>query len=671
MNLIGPQSFAVYPRNGVHGNGGPAQFLRRIVEEMAKLGDNKRIMILEAWLVLGILVTAVVFFITEWLRVDVVALGVVVALMLSGVLSPDEALSGFSNSAVLTIAALFVVGGAVLQTGLAGMIGRRILQVAGEGELQLTIVLMGAVAMLSSFMSDTGTVAVLLPAVVILARNAKIPPSKLLIPLSFGSLLGGAATLIGTPPNIIVSDLLREEGLGAFEFFSYTPMGLILIVLGIAYVTFFGRRLLPARKPSRDSQPVATPEELVDLYRLPDNLFRLRVRRSSRLNGQTLASAELGTDYDISVLDIQRREEPRPMALQLVRGRARDEKRPTPERVSVAPDPDTEIQLDDVLMVKGKADEISQVAAKWNLGVQPVRQEEDLDTLLNEEVGIAEILIPPRSNLIGKTIVASRFGSRYNLSVLGISGPSATEELDIKSTPLRFGDILLVQGPWKNILDLKRHRRDFVVMGQPESMIGAPNRDKAAVTLLILLGMVAILIAGLLPTATATMLAGLLLILTGCLTMDEAYQAIDWKSVVLVAGMLPMSIAMEKVGLVDLTAQGLVDTLGTVGPLAVMGGLFLLTSLFTQLLSNTATTVVIAPIALASAVTLDIRPYAFLMAVAIAASMAFATPVASPVNTLVMGAGDYRFGDYIKVGVPLILITLVASILVLPLLFPF
>lgn len=624
----------------------------------------------ETWFVLAVLIIAIIFFVTEWLRVDIVALGVVVTLMLSGVLSTGEALAGFSNTAVLTIASLFVVGGAVLQTGLAGMIGRRILQVAGSGERRLAIVLMAAVALLSSFMSDTGTVAVLLPAIIILARSAKINPSKLLIPLAFGALLGGATTLIGTPPNIIVSDLLQEQGLTAFSFFSYTPMGIVLIALGILYMVVLGSRWLPDRRISIDSQPVATPEELVNLYRLPDNLFRLRVRRESDLVGKTLADAGLRQQFGVSVIDIQRREEPR-SGLELVWGRRREQERPLPVRLTVQPTPTTVIELDDLLIVQGTAAQITQLSTFWNLAVRPAQGSPEATSLLNEEVGIAEVLIPPRSHMIGKTVVEAQFGTVYKLSVLGINGPTAKGHLNIKTTRLRFGDIILVQGSWKNILQLKKQRRDFVVMGQPEAMIGAPNRQKALVALLILMGMVGILVLDLMPTAQAGMLAALLMVLTGCLSMDDAYQAIDWKSIVLVAGMLPMSTALEKVGLVDIAAQGLVNTLGDIGPLAVLAGLFLLTSLFTQVLSNTATTVVIAPIALVAAQDLGIAPYAFLMAVAIAASMAFATPVASPVNTLVMGAGNYRFGDYMKVGIPLILITLVAAVILLPILFPF
>lgn len=626
-------------------------------------------MTLEMWLVLGILLIAIVLFVTEWLRVDVVALGVVVALMISGVLTTSEALSGFSNSAVLTIASLFIVGGAVLQTGLAGMIGRRILAVAGTNELRLTMVLMAAVALLSSFMSDTGTVAVLLPAVIILARSANVSPSKLLIPLAFGSLLGGATTLIGTPPNIIVSDLLRESGLQPFQFFSYTPVGLALVVVGIVFMLFVGRHILPDRKVTVEGQRIPTPKELVELYQLPDNLFRLRVRRNSELVGKTLAHSRLRKDFGVTVLKVMRSSEPRPAAVSLV-ARLGEGNGRVVKTEPIIPTIDTVIELDDVLIVQGEGSDVAHAAANWNLGVQPPKPK-DQKALLSREVGVAEVLLPPRSDLIGKTLVDSKFGSHYKLTVLGLNRPQTSHKLDLKSTVLQFGDTLLVQGAWADILALKQHRRDFIVMGQPESMLGAPNQDKAQIALAVLLGMLVLMIGDFLPIAASSMLAALAMVLTGCLTMDEAYQAINWPSIVLVAGMLPMSVALEKVGLVNVAASGIIGVIGGLGPVAVLAGLFMLTSIFTQVLSNTATTVILAPIALAAAQTLGISPYAFMMAVAIAASMAFASPVASPVNTLVMGAGNYRFSDYIKIGVPMILLTLVVSVLLLPLLYPF
>jgi di/tricarboxylate transporter len=622
-------------------------------------------MTLDMWIALGILVVAIILFVSEWLRVDVVAMGVMVALTLTGLLSAQESISGFSNPAVLTIASLFIVGGAVLQTGLAGMIGERILLVAGSDPARLTVFVMGSVALLSGFMSDTGTVAVLLPAIISLALGARMSTSKLLIPLSYGSLLGGAATLIGTPPNIIVSDLLREQGLRPFQFFDYTPLGLCLFAAGVAFMLLVGRHMLPDYQPKQDVQRVETPEELMAIYRLPDNLFRLRVRRGSDLIDQTVAASRMRQDFGVTVLDIRRPQPARPVA-------KIGERRLILESngyESVAPTPNTVFEQDDILIVQGSPNDIAHAAASLNLGVQPAQAEDD-NALISNEAGIAEVLLPPRSSLVGKTLVETRFGTLYRLTVLGIQRPGTEGELDLKTTELRFGDTLLVQGPWRNILALKNQPRDFVVMGQPEELIGAPARGKAPLAMLVLAGMLALMITEVVPLVAASMLAALVMILTGCLTIDEAYEAVDWKSIVLVAGMLPMSIALERVGLVNLVAQGLTESLGNLGPAVLLGGLFLLTSFFTQLLSNTATTVLIAPIALASAQQLGVQPYAFMMAVAVAASMAFATPVASPVNTLVMGAGHYRFSDYIKVGVPMILITLIVSLLVLPLLFP-
>ena len=619
----------------------------------------------DMWLAVGILAAAIVLFVTEWLRVDLVAIMVVVALLLTGLLDTGEAFAGFSSSAVLTIASLFVVGGAVLQTGLAGLIGRRILRIAGKSEVRLMVVIMLAVALLSGFMSDTGTVAVLLPAIVSLARSAKLSPSKLLIPLSFGSLLGGAMTLIGTPPNIIVSDLLRTEGLAPFSFFDYTPMGLILLAAGVLFMLMVGRRLLPDHKSRQELQKIETPEELMALYQLPDNLFRLRVRRNSPLAGQTILAAGLRPNYDVTILELQRQPQVRPVVELAGQQLVLQSKAVQ----AIKPEAETVVQAGDILIVQGHRDDVSHAAASLDLGVQPAAAADE-QALITHEVGLAEVLLPMRSSLVGKTLAQLYFGSVYQLTVLGIKRPGASNGLDLKQTSLSFGDTLLVQGLWQNIAALKKKRRDFVVMGEPEAMMGAPARRKAPLALLILLGMLVLLITDAVPVATAGLLAALLMVLSGCLRIDDAYQSVDWKSIVLIAGMLPMSTALQKVGAVSLAAEGLINSLGQLHPLAVMAGLFLITSTFTQVLSNTATTVLVAPIAFSAAEQLNVSPYSFLMAVAIAASMAFASPVASPVNTLVMGAGNYRFSDYIKLGVPLILIMFAVTMLVLPLLWP-
>ena len=620
----------------------------------------------EIWIALGILAAAILLFITEWLRVDVVAIGVMVALMLTGLLTPQEALSGFSNPAVLTIAALFIIGGAIMQTGLARAIGGRLLLIAGSGTLRLTFIIMGTVALLSAFISDSGTVAVLLPAVTSMALSTGISSSKLLIPLSYGALLGGATTLIGTPPNILVSDLLHESGYTPFSFFDYTPIGLIILSAGVVYMLLVGRRLLPDHKLSQVIQKVHTPEELIELYKLPDNLFRLRVRRGSTLINKSLAASRISREFELIILRILR---PKLNSIGIQDVGETFSTNPK-DYENISPDPELVFNVGDIVIIQGDAGDMSHAAAIFNLGVLPA-EFEDAFSMVTNEIGIAEILLPPRSALVGKTIVEIRFGSRYNLTVLSINRPDTAGTLPLKETALRFGDTLLVQGAWKNILKLRDKRRDFVVMGEPEQMLSSPARKKAPLALGIMGILMILLITNVIPIVTASLLAAFALILTGCLTIDEAYEAVDWRSIVLIAGMLPMSIALEKTGIIEIVAEGMTLSLGEMGPVALMGGLFLLTSVLTQVLSNTATTVLIAPIGMAAASNLGIQPQAFLMAVSIAASMAFATPVASPVNTLVMGTGSYRFSDYIKAGAPLILIALIISLITLPYLWPF
>jgi len=620
----------------------------------------------EMWIALGILAFAIVFFVTEWLRVDIVALIVVIALMLTGLLTPTQAIAGFSNTIVLTIAALFIIGGAVLQTGLAGIIGNQVLKVAGTNPTRLLVMVMLTVSLMSAFMSSTGTVAVLLPAVVSLAASARISPSKLLIPLAYASLLGGALTLIGTPPNLVVSDLLRENGYAPFQFFDFTLLGGLLLASGVIFMAMAGRRMLPERATVRELARIETPKEIVRRYALPENLFWLRVRQSSDLVGKTVAESDFGKRFNVNIIDLKRKPEGRTM-VQVGEAKLvwQDEK--TRE---MKPAVDTIFHADDLLLVQGAPDDVAHLAASWNLGVQ-LAQPEAEKSLMNQEVGLAEVLLPPDSTLIGQTLVALQFGGNYRLSVLGIRRPGTEESLNLKTTPLRFGDILLVQGAWENILALRKKQRDFVVMGQPEAMLGPSQRHKAPLAALILAGMLVVMIGDFLPLTAVSMMAALAMILTKCLTIDEAYGYIDWKSIVLIAGMLPMSTALEKAGLVSLVAQNITDSLGVYGPLAVLAGLFLGTALFTQVLSNTATAVLLAPLAIASAQNLGVQPQAFLMAIGVAASMAFASPVASPVNTLVMAAGNYRFSDYAKVGIPLVLITALVAIVLLPLLWPF
>ncbi len=619
---------------------------------------------IEIWITLALLGGAILFFVTEWLSVDLVALGLVISLMVTGILSPEEALAGFSSPIVITIATLFIVGGAVMETGLADSVSGKIIQFAGKSKSRLLVLIMGTVALLSGFISDAGTVAVMAPATISISRKKDINPSKLLIPLSFASMLGGAMTLIGTPPNIVVSDLLAENGFQPFSFFDYTPIGLILLFVGILYIALAGRWLLPDRKRGKELQRVDSPEELMEVYKLSEDLFRLRILQGSPLAGKSVLESDLGSNYGVNVLEIIRAEE-NPVRTPIGNLRFLADEGPGSQKISIR-----DILLpDDLLICQGKLNDISHASAALRLGVQPAKSV-DQKALVNNEVGVAEVLLPPRSQMIGKSLVSSRFGSLYQLTVLGINRPGSDKSLSLKETALQFGDTLFVQGPWKNIRALASQRKDFVVVGQPEAMKGTPPRSKMILSALIMAGMMVFLIAGWLPLATTVMIASFLMIISGCLNMKQAYNSVDWKSIVLIAGMLPMTTALQKVGLVQIGSNWVASILGGLGPIPTLATLFLITSLFTQVISNTATTVLIAPVALSLALQLGYQPQAFLMTVALAASTAYATPVASPVNTLVMAAGNYRFKDYAKVGVPLIFISMVITVLVLPILWP-
>ncbi len=619
---------------------------------------------IEIWITLALLGAAILFFVTEWLSVDLVALGLVISLMVTGILSPEEALAGFSSPIVITIAALFIVGGAVMETGLADSVSGKIIQFAGKSKSRLLVLIMSTVALLSGFISDAGTVAVMAPAIISISRKKSINPSKLLIPLSFASMLGGAMTLIGTPPNIVVSDLLAENGFQPFSFFDYTPIGLILLFVGILYIALAGRWLLPDRKRGKELQRVDSPEELMEVYKLSEDLFRLRIRQGSPLAGKSLLESDLGSSYGVNVLEIFRAEE-NPGRTPIGSLRFLADEGPGSQKISTR-----DILLpDDLLICQGKLNDISHASAVLRLGVQPAKSV-DQKALVNNEVGVAEVLLPPRSQMIGKSLVSSRFGSLYQLTVLGINRPGSDKSLSLKETALQFGDTLFVQGPWKNIRALASQRKDFVVVGQPEAMKGTPPRSKMILSALIMAGMMVFLIAGWLPLATTVMIASFLMIISGCLNMKQAYNSVDWKSIVLIAGMLPMTTALQKVGLVQIGSNWVASILGGLGPIPTLATLFLITSLFTQVISNTATTVLIAPVALSLALQLGYQPQAFLMTVALAASTAYATPVASPVNTLVMAAGNYRFKDYAKVGIPLIFISMLITVLLLPILWP-
>lgn len=613
----------------------------------------------DMWIVFGILLATIALFVTERLRMDVVAILVILALILSEILTPEEALAGFSDPVVLMIAGLFVVGGALYHTGVAHALGNLLARIAGANELRLIALIMTAVAVLSALMSSAGATAVLIPVVVNMAWRAKLSPGKLLMPLAIGSLIGGLLTLIGTPPNLVVSNELARRGLTPFGFFTFTPVGVLLLILSIAFMLLLGRHWLPAERriPGAvyaEEEGDVSLSELVQTYRLPDNLFRVRIRSSSPLVGMSLADANLRERYHINVLERQSWPERRGAPGQ-------------PHPVT----PETILAANDILHIQGAPADVTRLTEEARLSILPGSP--NGDPLNAHEMGMVELLLPPRSWLLGHTIKELRFRERYHVTVLAVRrGGETLPPESVTATPLRFGDTLLVAGPWHEIRLLQEERRNFVVVGLPREMLEAQRTTWRALTAsLIMLAMLALMSFDVLPAVVAVMLAAVAMLLTHSITMEQAYGAISWQSIILLAGMLPLATALQATGGVTFIANALTNSLGRLGPSAVLAGLFVLTALFSQFISNTATTVLMAPIAYQAATGLGVAPQAFLMAVAAAASTAFATPMATMSTTMVMAPGGYRFGDYVKIGATFQLLALLVMVFVLPLLFPF
>jgi len=604
----------------------------------------------EILFVFGLLLVTILLFVSGFWRLDVVAIMVILTLMLSGLLSPGDALAGFGDPVVLLIAGLFVVGEGLFRTGVAYRIGNWLMGVAGTSENRLLILLMLVVAGLSAFMSSTGAVAIFIPVALNLAAKADVSPSRLLMPMAFASLIGGMLTLIGTPPNLVVSTQLTREGLDSFGFFDFTPIGILVLAVAIGYILVVGSRSLPGETGVDGAiHDRLSLRDLAEVYDLIGQLNRLRIWTGSPLEGKTVSQAKLRTRYGVTVLGLER-----------LRRRARAV---TPVEIQ------TEFQAGDIIYVAGTAPQVDKLAEAE--GVEQLGVQSGQVQIAAQEVGLVEVLLAPRSALIGKTLSAARFRERYGLTVLGILRDGQPLKGNLVETVLGFGDSILMGGGWTQIELLQGEQKDFFVLNLPREMDEvAPERARAGWALAIVVGMIFLMAFKMTPSVTAVLLAALAMVLTGCVSMKDAYASINWESLVLIAGMLPMATVLEKTGGVELIADGLADSLGDMGPLALMAGLFVITSVFSQVISNTATTVLLAPIAVSAALEVGVSPHPYLMTVALAASTAFATPMASPVNTLVMGPGEYKFNDFVKVGVPLQILAMVVTLLSVPLLFP-
>lgn len=597
--------------------------------------------------VFGLLALTILLFIIDRIRMDVVALMVVVALAVSGVIAPEQTVSGFGQSIVVMIAGLFVVGEGLFRTGIAASAGHLLLRVGGSNEVRLLLLMIPMVALLSAFMSSTGAVALFIPVVLSMCRKARLSPSRMLMPLAFASLIGGMLTLIGTPPNVVVSGQMEGAGLAPFGFFDFTPIGLVVLLVGTLYLVFVARHLLPEGELLESEHPHL--REFAERYGVTDHLHRIKVPVGSDLVGKTVAEAGVRTVYETTLFAIRRN------------GRLVSSLFPVLAQ--------TRIAAGDTLMAYARPADVERLCENKNLTLQGFPEGEA--RRLYREFGVAEVLLRARSQLIGSTLKEGRFRERFNLSVIGVRRNNEPLYADFDGTPLEPGDSLLLAGGWRFIEQLK-DKRDFVILETPAEMSEAPTRsERAPVALLIMLVMMVLMVSGALSSLSAILLACFAMIALGCVTMQEAYKSLNSTSLVLIAGMLPLALAMKQTGGLDLIVDRFIGIAGNNSPLMLCAGLFIFTSLFSQFISNTATTVLVAPIALAAALGVGVNPEPLMMTVAIAASTAFATPIASPVNTLVLAPGNYRFIDFVRVGLPLQLLVMGVSLLIIPMLFPF
>ena len=615
------------------------------------------------FLTLIILAVTAAFFAVGKIRSDVVALCALILLMAFGILTPDEALSGFSNSVVIMMVGLFVVGGAIFQTGLAKMISGRIMKLAGDSELRLFLLVMAVTSAIGAFVSNTGTVALMLPIVVSLAAKAKVEAGRLLMPLAFASSMGGMLTLIGTPPNLVIQDALTAEGYESLSFFSFTPVGLVCIAVGVVVLLPLSRMFLgkKGRADEGGRMKAKSLEQLVSEYRLADNLSRYMVGRGSSMAGKTMAELDIRNRYGLSVLELRR-------VTTRQKGLIRN--------VSQVPaGPKTVVQEGDVIYLTGEKEQAVRLAADYSLSTPPKDAAAGDDRLDFYDIGMAEIVLLPASSLVGRQVSEAGFRLKYGVNIMGIRRKGEYIMDGLAAVRLHAGDVLLVQGTWASISRLGNEEENWVVLGQPLEEAAKVTLDyKAPLAACIMLLMVAMMVFDFIPVApvTAVMIAAVLMVLTGCFrSVEAAYKTINWESVVLIAAMMPMSVALEKTGASAAISHTLVSGLGGYGSYVLLAGIYFTTSLLTMFISNTATAVLMAPIAFASATEVGLSPYPFLFAVALGASMCFASPFSTPPNALVMQAGRYTFMDYVKVGLPLQIIMGVVMVFVLPLMFPF
>ena len=597
----------------------------------------------DIFIVFATLLTAAVMFVTNGIRNDLVALLVMLTLMLSGVLTVRESLAGFSDPVVMIVISMFIIGEAVVYTGIARKVGEVIIRGGGTSETRLMIMLMVAAGLLGSFVSSTATIAIFIPVTMAVAEKAGLNHRRLLMPLSVGAMVSGMMTLIATTPNLVISDALADKGFDSLSFFSFTPFGLLIMSIAILFMVLFGKNMLAKKSAGAVAKQDRTIQDMAREYGLENQLTRLKISPGSPLIDRSVARVQLIKNYGLKFIAIEKREMGR--------------------RVILHPLPETVFNQGDIILLVGDPENAARLVTDYSLKKLQIVATERRRKRLFQAVGLVEVMLTPDSRLIGQSLKELQFQSRFNCLVLGIRRKREPMTSDFEDLPLKFGDVLLLSAGWDDLVKLRDYHDNFLLLTMPRDYREViPGQKQAPLVLAIIGVMVVMMVLKLLPTVTVALLAALTLILGKCIRLNGVYQVINWQTVVLIAGILPLVTALNKTGAAHLVSLGLVQVMGNFGPIPILALLFIVTSVTGLFLSNTPTAVLIAPIAIDTAITLGISPHAFAMTVAIACSAGFSSPLSAPANMLVQEPGGYSFLDYIKVGIPLQLLALIVTV---------
>jgi di/tricarboxylate transporter len=608
-----------------------------------------------------IIVVTTALFIQGKFRSDLIALTALLVMSITGILTVDETLSGFSNPIVIMIAGLYVVSAGIFNSGLAERLGGYFLSLGGGSERRLFVIVMLTAGLFSGFLSGTGSVAVLLPLVTSMALKQKTSPSIFLLPLAYASSLGGVLLLISTAPNMIVNDVLRTKRLDTFDVFDFTPIGLIVLATGLIFMLTAGRRLLPNQTvTANNSGKEISASELAGMYKVYDRLFYLTIPADSDIVGERLSDLILPVKYEITVIEITRKAKEKQIPLRQ-------------KSQTFSAKADEILHPDDIILVFGEDESVNRLVQDYELELKRFNAEAIRKHFLDSKFGLTEILIVPHSDYENQTLREVHFREKYQCNVLAINRKGEYIQADVGTEQLLSGDALLIHGEWENINRIAADLQDVIVIGsESEDKEYSKPSAKAPIAAGIMVLMLVLLAIDIIPPVLSILAAAFLMIATGCVrSIEEAYQQINWESVFLLAAMVPLALALEKTGGAMLISDSINDALGGLGPYGILAGFYILTMILAQFISNAATAFLIAPIAFLSAITLHLSPDPFLLCVAVAASMAFSTPVASPTNALVMTAGEYRYKDFALIGILLQILIGIIMIFAIPLFFPF